>query len=80
MTKDQLHAALSAHVRQPGTKRNPAHSVVAIYLGSDEYFSLLDDREIRNSISLREHGVSFDGVPVYHVGERNHIRIVSEEK
>lgn len=80
MTKDQLLTALSAHVRQPSGKRNPAHSVVAIYLGTEEYFSLLDDREVRNSISLRADGVSFSGVPVYHVGEKNHVRIVSELK
>lgn len=80
MTKDQLHAALSAHVRQPGSKRNPAHRVVAIYLGTDEYLSLLGDPKIRNSIALREQGVIFDGVPVYHVGETSHVRIVSELK
>jgi len=79
MTKDQLREALSAHVRQP--TRNPLHSVVAIYLGNEEYFSVLDDRGSRGSIGYREpSGVTFDGVPVYHVAETNHMRIVSESK
>lgn len=78
LTKDQLRASLSAHVNQPSHKRNPGHSVVAIYLGHAEWMSLMDEKGI-SGIQLRADGnISFDGVPVHRVDERSHIRIVSE--
>lgn len=80
-TKEMLLAALSDHVKQPSYKRNPGHSVVAIYLGWDEWCSLLDDRTIKGHIAPRDNGeITFSGVPVYRVTEKSHVRIVSEFK
>lgn len=79
MTKDRLLGLLSEHVKQPRGRRNPGHSVVAIYLGWDEWCSLMDDRTIRTQIGPRDGGeIMFSGVPVYRVTEKSHIRIVSE--
>jgi hypothetical protein len=79
MTKDQLLGLLSAHVKQPGHQRNPGHSVVAIYLGWDQWCSLMDDRTIRTEVGPRGSGeIMFSGVPVYRVTEKSHVRIVSE--
>jgi len=84
VTKDQLRHALREHIRQPGGRRNPAHSVVAIYLGREEFYSLIDEdhRGTYNPIHPRDGGggITFDGVPVYEVCERSHVRIVSEYK
>lgn len=82
MTKDQLRVTLREHVRQPSGRRNPGHSVVAIYLGRDEFYSLLDEdhRGGYNPIHPRDGGggITFDGVPVFEVAESSHFRIVSE--
>jgi hypothetical protein len=79
MTKDQLRELLAEHIRQPSHKRNPGHSVVAIYLGREEWMSLVNERGIYSHIRLREGSdIDFDGVPVHRVNEPNHIRIVSE--
>ena len=82
MTKDQLRKLLTEHIRQPGGRRNPGHSVVAIYLGYDDFMSLIHERGAFPSISLREGGgnITFDGVPVYRVNDAHHVRIVSEYK
>lgn len=84
MTKEQLRKLLTEHVRQPGGRRNPGHSVVAIYLGREEFYTLLDEdhRGGYNPIHPREGGggITFDGVPVFEVAERSHVRIVSELK
>lgn len=81
MTVNQLRELLAAHVAQPGYKRNPGHIVVAIYLGRDEWHTLVDDRNSQRSLGMgmrAEGEVSFDGVPVYRVNDKGHVRIVSE--
>lgn len=83
MTRARLRHLLSTHVRQSSHKRNPGHSVVAIYLGREDFMSLLDERCTGgySGISPRTSescGITFDGVPLHMVDERTHVRIVSE--
>jgi hypothetical protein len=81
MTKVRLRKLVLEHVRQPYRKRDPGHRVVAIYLGREEWMSLMSERSAGEQPAMTPRaygGFLFDDVPVYYVGETNHIRIVSE--
>lgn len=82
MTRARLRHLLSTHVRQPGYKRNPGHTVVAIYLGREDFMSLLDERCTGGYSGLsprtESRGMTFDGVLLHMVDESHHVRIVSE--
>jgi hypothetical protein len=80
MTAERLRKLLSEHVRQSGGRRNPEHSVIAIYLGLEEWTTLMNqpNGNHRAIHPRRDGGFCFDGVPLHLVDEKQHIRIVSE--
>jgi hypothetical protein len=81
MTKVRLRKLIFDHVRQPYRRRDPGHRVVAIYLGREQWMSMMSERNTGSDHAITPRdggGFLFDGVPVHYVGEMDHIRIVSE--